>query len=91
MIPKGILGPVWRIAPAGCVEVFVCSRRRDNTATVTTKAHQGGWARKQIDVALKDLFLEEEDCRVEYAVRKAAALTANPSASLNLTTPLQEA
>jgi hypothetical protein len=92
MLNKGTLsGPVWRIAPLGCVQVFFVSRTRDNLARVCPRGHLGTWARKSLEVPLKDLFLEELECRTEYSVRKQAALAANPLASLNLATPLQEA
>lgn len=92
MITKGTLaGPVWRIAPLGCVPVFFIRLSRDNCATVAPRGHSGAWAHKALDVPLRDLFVDELECRTEYSVRKAAALARDPLASLNLTTPLQEA
>ncbi len=89
MLTKGTMsGPVWRIAPLGCVQVFYVRLSRDNCAIVAPRGFKETWARKALEVPLKDLFVTEEEARVEYAVRKGAALARDPHASLNLSTPL---
>lgn len=92
MLNVGTLsGPVWRIAPSGCARVFFVRRCTNNTAEVCSRGHRGAWSTKPMVVALADLFATEDEARVEYSVRKLAALQRDPAASLNLTTPLQEA
>lgn len=93
MIPRTtIAGPLWRIAPMGCARVYFHGLGPNGTATVSSKGQrQGRWALKPMVVAVVDLFLHEEEARIEYAVRKAAALARDPLASTNLSTPLQEA
>ena len=89
MLTKGTLsGPVWRIAPLGCVQVFYIRLSRDNCAIVAPRGFKETWARKALEVPLRDLFVDELEARTEYSVRKATALARDPLASLNLSTPL---
>ena len=77
-------GGAWRIAPSGTREVYVVRRINDQQALVCSRVGNG-WADKPMRIAMADLFGTRDEALIEYRRRRAAALKANPSASLNLT------
>lgn len=80
-------GPVWRIAPSGTQQVWLL-RLAGNAAEVCGPGTKRRWSERSMTVSAADLFLTKAEARAEYRRRRAAALAANPLASLNLTTPV---
>jgi hypothetical protein len=79
----------YRIAPCGVRPVFV-NKLETARASVSSRVGKSGWAKAPMWVARADIFESIGEARSEYRRRRAAAIAANPSASLNLTTDLRE-
>jgi hypothetical protein len=93
MIDKRFVGsPVWRIAPSSTAPVFLnrlwVGSTTDglpaNFASVCSKGRRSAWAAQPMTIFAKDLFPTKAEALVEYRRRRAAALQANPLASLRL-------
>ena len=80
-------GPVWRIAPAGTQQVYLL-HFAERTAQVCGPGVKKRWSDRAMTVARADLFPTRALAQAEYRRRRAAALAADPCASLNLTTPI---
>lgn len=80
-------GPVWRIAPSGTQQVWLL-RLEGKTAQVCGPGTKRRWSERSMTVAAADLFATKAEAKAEYRRRRAAALAADPAASLNLTSDI---